>query len=175
MAAFVEKAVTVEASTLYVNSTLAARDSKITLPAVTPATAEASGLMGTMNIPLLSEIESMEATVTKIGVDENAYLLTSPGSKSLMAKWVQEQLKSDGTLKPVGCMAELKCYPLVYSPELSIEVSSGTECEINYSVYEYKLTVDGVTVFHVNRLTSTLKVWDGKQLKDCSESWSSLL
>ena len=175
MATFVPKHMTVEASALYVGNPCVGNNVPVTLPAVTPVTTDVDGLMGTMIVPLLNTIESMEATVSKKGVDENSYLLTCPGTKALMAKWVQDKVGSDGSVTPVGCKAELKASPKVYSPEASLEIGSSTDSDIPFEVYEYKLTVDGVTVFHVNRLTSTLKCWDGKQLKDYSQTFNSLL
>lgn len=172
---FVPKSVTVEASSVYVGSTCVGNNLKITLPEVTPSTTDVDGLMGTMSVPLLNTLEDMEATVTKVGTDENTYLLTSPGTKDITAKWVQDRVSSDGTVTPVGCSAQLKCMPKVYSPEEELEIGSATESDIAFSVYEYKKTVDGKVVFWVNRLTSTLKVWNGKELKDYSSSFAKFL
>lgn len=175
MATFVPKAVTVEATSVYVDSTCVGNNMKVTLPEVSPSTTDVDGLMGTMAVPLLNTLEDMEMTITKVGSDENTYLLTSPGTKSITAKWVQDKVAADGTVSPVGCSAQVKCMPKVYSPEEELEIGSGTESDITFGVYEYKKTVDGRCVFWVNRLTSTLKVWNGKELKDYSSSFAKFL
>ena len=56
------------ADTVYIGGTLVAKDVTIALPAVTPVTADFKA-MGTYTAPILGQIEAMEASITKIGID----------------------------------------------------------------------------------------------------------
>ncbi|MBQ9003984.1 MAG: phage major tail tube protein [Eggerthellaceae bacterium] len=175
MANFIDKMTVVEAATIYNGGKLAGNDYKVTLPAITPATTDVNGLMGTMNVPLLNTLEAMDMTITKIGVDANAVQLCTPGKKDLMINWVQDKVNSSGDVSPVGCKAQVSCLPKSYMPAADIEVGSTSEFDCTYEVYEYKLTIDGVVVLHVNRLTGTLKAWNGKELVNFSSSFDKLL
>ena len=92
-----------------------------------------------------------------------------------LIKWVQDQVKSSGDVKPIGCKAELSCLPKSYMPTADIEVGSASEFDCTYEVFIYKLTVNGTVVFEVNRMTGVLKAWNGSKLVDYSASFSSLL
>lgn len=172
---FLDKMTVVEAATIYVGGELAGSDYKVTLPDVVPATADVSGLMGTMSIPLLNTLEAMQMTITKVGVDKHTAKMCTPGKKDLLINWVQDKVNSSGDVSPVGCKAQVSCLPKSYMPAADIEVGSTSEFDCTYEVYEYKLTVNGKVLFHVNRLTGTLEAWDGNQLKNYSNSFDTLL
>lgn len=175
MANFINKTSVIEAATIYQDSELVGNDYKIKLPDIVPVKADIGGLMGTMNIPLLNTLESMEMTVTKVGIDKYAPRMCSPGKKSFLIKWVQDQVDSAGDVKPVGCKVEVSCLPKAYMPTADVEVGSASEFDCTFEVFIYKLYVDGAQVFEVNRLSNTLKAWDGKKLVDYSNSFNSLL
>ena len=175
MANFVDKMTVVEAATIYTDGDLVGNDYKVTLPNVVPATADVKGLMGSMSIPLLNTLQSMEMTIQKTGVDANAAKMCTPGKKNLLVNWVQDKVQSSGDVSPVGCKAQVSCLPKSYMPAADVEVGSASEFDVTYEVYEYKLTVDGVVVFHVNRMTGTLEAWDGEKLVNYSTSFDKLL
>ena len=54
--------------TVYSEGTLVARDAAITLPEVTPLTADLAA-MGTFSLPIWQLLEHMETAITKIGAD----------------------------------------------------------------------------------------------------------
>ena len=172
---FVNKMSVIEAGTTYLDGDLMGNDYTVTLPDVVPVTSDVGGLMGNMNIPLLNTLESMETTVTKVGVDKNAARMCSPGKKNLLFKWVQDQVDSSGNVTPVGCKAEISGMPKSYLPAADIEVGSASEFDCTYETYIYKLYVDGTCILEVNRLTQTLKAWDGKKLVDYSSKFGALL
>lgn len=66
--AFVNVTGPVVAETVYANNKLVAKDVELTLPAVTPTTADVQA-MGTMSIPIPQLLENMELSITKIGTD----------------------------------------------------------------------------------------------------------
>lgn len=175
MANFINKTSVVEAATIYQGGTLIGNDYTVSLPDVVPVTADVGGLMGTMNIPLLNTLESMELTITKVGIDKNAAQMCSPGKKEFLIKWVQDQVDSDGNVTPIGCKANVTCLPKSYMPSADIEVGSASEFDCTYEVSIYELIEDGKTVFQVNRMGGTLKAWNGSKLVDCSSNFSSLL
>ena len=175
MGTFLDKTSVVEAVTIYQDSDLVGNDYTISLPDVIPVTADVGGLMGTMNIPLLNTLESMEMTITKVGIDKNAARMCTPGKKTFLMKWVQGKVDSAGDVSPVGCKAEVSCLPKSYMPTADIEVGSASEFDCKYEVFIFKLTVDGTCVFEVNRMTGTLKAWNGKKLVDYSSDFRSLL
>lgn len=175
MANFINKTSVVEAATIYQSDKLVGRDYTVGLPDVVPVTADVGGLMGTMNIPLLNTIESMELTINKVGVDKYTAEMCTPGKKDFLIKWVQDQVDSAGDVKPVGCKASISCLPKSYMPAADIEVGSASEFEQTYEVFIYSLYVDGTQVFYVNRMTGVLKAWNGSKLVDYSSSFSALL
>lgn len=160
---------------MYHADTLVGNDYKISLPDVVPITTDVSGIMGTVNVPLLSGLESMELTVTKVGIDKNAAAICTPGKKDVSFKWVQDKIDAEGNVSPIGCKAEFRVLPKSYMPTADIEVGSATEFDCNFEVLIYKLFVDGLQILEVNKLTNTLKVWNGSELKDFSQSYNSLL
>ena len=175
MANFINKTSVVEAATIYQDSTLVGNDYTVSLPDVVPVTADVGGLMGTMNIPLLNTLESMELTITKVGIDKNAARMCTPGKKNFLIKWVQDQVDSAGDVTPIGCKVNVSCLPKAYMPTADIEVGSASEFDCTYEVFIYELIVDGTVVFQVNRMTGVLKAWDGSKLVDYSNKFSALL
>lgn len=170
MGKWVDKRGPVEADTIYVGGSLVATDSTVTLPEITFMTADVQA-MGSMSIPLSNAIEDMEMSITKIGVDKNMTKLTAPGKKSIEVRWVQDVIKSDGTVNGEGCKAFLSVSPVTLHPGASLEIGSASENELTYKVFRYKLVVNGEEVLLVDRLAHTLKV-NGK---DYSKKYDSLL
>lgn len=69
-------------TTAYDEGKLVGKDVTITLPSVTPVTADFRA-MGTLTLPLPGQIEAMEASITKIGVDNGLRSLVKLQSKTL--------------------------------------------------------------------------------------------
>lgn len=170
MGKWVNKRGPVEADTVYCEGSLVAQDVAVTLPEVTFMTADIQA-MGEMSIPLTNAIEDMEMSITKIGVDKNMTKLTTPGKKSIEIRWVQDLIKSDGTVSAEGCKAFLSVSPVTLHPGASLEIGSATENELTYKVFRYKLVVGGEEILLVDRLAHTLKV-NGKEY---SKKYDSLL
>ncbi len=170
MGKWVDKRGAVEANTIYVNGALVATDTTVQLPEITFMTADFNS-MGEMSIPLINAIEDMEATITKIGVDDNMTKLTAPGKKDLEIRWVQDRIQSDASIIPEGCKAHLIASPVTLHPGASLELGSATENEITYKVFRYNLFVNNQEVLLVDRIAHVLKV-NGV---DYSTSYDSLL
>ena len=96
------------ADTVYVDGVLAAKDVTIALPPVNLVTADFKA-MGTYTAPLLGQIEAMEASITKIGIDLGLRSLVKLTSKTIEIRWAQDVKLSDGSTKTEGCKAFLRC------------------------------------------------------------------
>jgi hypothetical protein len=96
------------ADTVYVDGVLAAKDVTIALPPVNLVTADFKA-MGTYTAPLPGQIEAMEASITKIGIDLGLRSLVKLTSKTIEIRWAQDVKLSDGSTKTEGCKAFLRC------------------------------------------------------------------
>ncbi|MGI6156276.1 MAG: phage major tail tube protein [Enterococcus lemanii] len=159
----------VVADTAYCDGQLVARDVSLSLPEVTPMTADLA-VMGTLSMPIWQLIENMEATITKIGVDLGLRSLIKPDMKPLEYRWAQTVTDASGITKNVGCKAFLRGIPLKI-PGIGIEVGSASEGEVSFSLIRYNLFVDGQEMFLIDRLAGKVRI-DGK---DYAEDLGAML
>ena len=129
------------ADTVYIDGKLVAKDVTITLPAVTPVTADFEA-MGTYTAPMTGQIEAMEAAITKIGIDLGLRDLVKFESKTIEVRWAQDVKSSDGSTKTEGCKAFLRSVPKTI-PGLSVDPGNPSENEITLAVSRYHLFVAG--------------------------------
>jgi len=146
----------VEAVTIYVDDTLVARDAKVTLPAITPVTADYKA-MGTMTLPLTGQIESMEFSITKVGIDVGLGRLVEFKQKTIECRWVQNIVDANGISRQEGCKAFMKAVPKTI-PGLSIEQGSLSENDVTAEVLRYQLFVGGAELWLVDRLAQILRI-----------------
>lgn len=144
------------ANTVLKDGILVAKDVALTLPAITPMTSEYKA-MGTMSLPTPGQIESMELSITKIGVDLGLSKLAAMKSTTLEIRFVQDTIKSDGTSQPVGCKAFVRVIPKGI-PAIGIEIGSPSENEITGEVLRYQLFVGGEELWLVDRLSQILRI-----------------
>lgn len=144
------------ANTVYLDGTLVAKDTTFTLPAITYGSAEHK-VMGTINAPVPTMIDAMEAAVTKIGLDLGLRKMSTPGAKTLELRWAQDVTKADGTKKTVGCKAFLRASPKGI-PGISGEVGGAGENDLTYAVTRYQLFVDGEEYWLVDQLNYILRI-----------------
>ena len=134
------------ADTAYSNGSLVARDVAITLPEVTPLTADLQA-MGTFTL----------ASLTKIGVDMGLRALIKPDMKPLEFRWVQTITDANGNTRNVGCKAFLRGIPNKI-PGIGLEVGSASENEVTITVTRYNLFVDGQEMFLIDRLAGKCRI-----------------
>lgn len=146
----------VVAETSYMDNKLVARDTAITLPEVTPVTADVAA-MGTMTIPIWALLENMEATITKIGVDSGLRDAIKPDMKPIEHRWVQTITDANGNTKNVGCKAFLRGIPTKI-PGIGITVGEPSENETTFSVTRYQLFVDGEEMWCIDRLAGICRI-----------------
>lgn len=146
----------VMADTFYHNNQLAAKNVSIALPAITPVTNDYNS-MGTVTLPTPAMIETMEATVTKIGIDLGFRSMVRLESATFEARWVQDVRTADGGSKQAGCKAFLRGVPKGI-PSISLEPGSASENQVAIAVTRYQLYVDGVEYWLVDQLNQIMRI-----------------
>ena len=144
------------ADTVYVDGVLSAKDVTITLPAVTPVTADFKA-MGTYTAPMTGQIEAMEASITKIGIDLGLRSLVKLTSKTIEIRWAQDVKLSDGSTKTEGCKAFLRSVPKLI-PGLSVDPGNLSENEITMAVSRYQLFVAGTEFWLIDQLNTIMRI-----------------
>lgn len=152
------------ADTAYDEGKLVAKDVAITLPTVTPATADFRA-MGTLTLPMLGQIEAMEAAITKIGIDLGLRSLVKFESRTLEFRWVQDVKQSDGSTKTEGCKAFIRAVSKTI-PGLSIDPGNPVESEIPMAVSRYQLFVGGTEYWLIDQLNQIMRVGGVDYCKD---------
>lgn len=165
MSKFVNICGPVVADTVYSDNVLVARDVAVTLPAVTPTTADLP-IMGTYSMPIWQQIENMEAAITKVGMDKGLLSLITPDMKPLELRWVQTVTDANGNTKNVGCKAFLRGTPNKL-PEIGLEVGAPSEHEVTISLLRYNLFVDGQEMWLIDRTAGKVRI-NGKEYADVS-------
>ena len=152
------------ADTVYINGVLVAKDVTITLPAVTHVTADYKA-MGTYTAPMTGQIEGMEATITKIGIDKGLRSMVQLESKTLEVRWAQDVKYADGSTKTEGCKAFLRCVSKGI-PGLNVDPGNASENEIALAVSRYQLFVAGNEYWLIDQLNTIMRVGGVDYAKD---------
>ena len=149
--------------TAYSNGKLVARDVAITLPEITPVTADLAA-MGTLSLPIWQLLENMETAITKIGADMGLREIIKPDMKPLEFRWAQTITDANGVTKNVGCKAFIKGIPNKI-PGIGLTVGEASENECTIATTRYNLFVDGQEMFLVDRLAGVVRI-SGKNYAD---------
>lgn len=144
------------ANTVYSNDVLVAKDVAVTLPEVTPLTADLSA-MGTFTVPIWNLIDNMELAITKIGVDHGLRSMLTPESMPIEIRWVQTVTDANGVTRNVGCKAFMRGIPNKL-PGISQEIGSPSENECTLTLSRYQLIVDGEEMWLIDRITGDCKI-----------------
>lgn len=157
------------ASTVYKDGELVAKDVTLTIPSITYKTAEHNAL-GTVELPMLGQIEAMEAAVTKKGYDDGLAKLAMPEAMNLEFRFVQDVIGSDNIAKPEGCKVFMRAVPKML-PGSDLELASVGDTQITFSVTRYQLFVGGTEVCLIDQLNGIQRI-NGT---DYAQSINSLL
>ena len=147
----------INANTAYVNGDLVARNVTLTLPEVTHVLATVNTALGEAEIPLQGLVESMEATIQKIGADLGLAKICSLESKTIEFRWVQQVTKADGSQKVEGCKAFLRFIPKIV-PSIEVNPGDSVELDIPGSVTRYQLYIDGKELLLVDKLAGICRI-----------------
>lgn len=153
---FIPKTGAVTGSSLYVGNKQVARDASITLPEVTPQTADLQA-MGTMTVPLWELLENLELAINKVGVDLGFREALTPGVNDIEARFTQTQIDASGNAKTFMCKAFCRGQSLV-APGIAVEVGSASENELTYSLSRYVLFVNGAEAIYIDRLAGKCRI-----------------
>lgn len=145
----------VEASTVYANDELVARNETVNIPEVKRGTFTQKLPGGEQDMPSIA-LEDMEFSISKNGLNENATKVIN--SEKIEVRWVQTETASDGTISRVGYKAFMKTMPITLNPGASIEVGSGTENDIAKKVLSYSLYRNGKEIININKITGAQKI-----------------
>lgn len=165
MSVFVNICGPIVADTVYSDGKLVARDVGVTLPEVTPQTADLPA-MGTMSMPIWQLIENMETAITKIGVDLGLSALIKPDMKPIEIRFIQTVTDANGNTKSVGCKAFIKGVPNKI-PGIGVSIGENSENEVTIMTTRYNLFADGKEMFLIDRLAGIVRI-DGKDYADIS-------
>lgn len=146
----------VVANTVYSENELVGKDVGVTLPEVTPQTADLEAL-GTFSVPMWNRLEDMETAITKIGADLGMKKMLSGNKVSMEIRFVQTVTQADATIKNIGCKAFLTLIPKSI-PGVELAVGEATENEMTYSTLRYQLYVDGEEMWCVDRLAGICRI-----------------
>lgn len=144
------------ANTVYNEGKLVAKDVSFTLPSVTPLTSDFRA-MGTLTLPLLGQIEAMESSITKIGVDHGLSGLVKMEAKTLEFRFVQDVRTSDASSIQRGCKAFLRVIPKNI-PGLTIDPGNISENELTFAVTRYQLFINGQEQWLIDQLNQILRI-----------------
>lgn len=136
------------ASSVYIDGKQAAVNATLTLPEVTPATVEIMAAGGTVEVPVFTKLEAMEASITLQGINGDVLDMLTPDRHRLTCNLVQQSVGADAS-KAEHVKAVLVVIPKTL-PSIEATYGEASETEITFSVLAYKLTVGGKKVLHVD-------------------------
>lgn len=157
------------ANTVYKDGELVAKDVTVTLPNINYLTAEHKA-MGTVELPVLGQIEAMEAAVTKKGYDSGLAKLARPEAMNLEFRFVQDVIDSDNVSKPEGCKAFLRAVPKTL-PGGDLEPGNVGDTQVTFAVTRYQLIVGGEELCLIDQLKGIQRIYG----TDYAKSINSLL
>ena len=152
------------ADRVYVSKVLVAKDVEITLPEVTPTTADVDA-MGTMAMPIWQRLDDMQTTISKIGIDLGLRSMLKADPIDLEIRWSQDDIDANGNVKPVGCKAFVKGIPAGI-PGISIVPGEPSANEVPVMTTRYQLYSNGTEMFLVDRLASICRIAGKDYMKD---------
>ena len=148
----------INGTTAYVDGELKARNTTITLPEVSHVIATIQSALGEMDVPLLGLVESMEATIQKIGVDKGLASMLRMEQKTFEFRWAQQISKTDGTNGIEGCKAFIRGIPKIAVPQIEVTPGESVELDLPLSVSRYQLYVGGDEVCLIDKLAGICRI-----------------
>lgn len=138
------------AESVYAGDTLIALNTTITLPDITPTTADLTTRGGIISMPNYHKLESMECTVSKHGVDTAWLAASKPEAFDLIANIVQQKTSPDGTYVPEHIKVYLRVIPKnIVGGDFAW--GDNIEHDLTFEVISYKLTLNGETVLNIDK------------------------
>lgn len=145
------------ATSAYVDGDLIGINIPLTMPEITPATIEVRAAGGMITLPIVQQLQSMETTLTKNGLDEKFLSMLKPEPFDLMFNIVQQSVDSDGISK----MEHIKVFERVIPKSIaSFGVTPGEQGDkqVTFTVLTHKIIVDGREYLNIDPLKGIYKV-----------------
>lgn len=142
----------------------------VTLPEITPVTAEIQAAGGKIELPVWQKVEAMEASITLTGIDKNFLRAMTPEPFDLIINIAQQSVAADGSSSVDHIKVFLRVVPRS-APSLAVTPDESGENELPFSVLSYQLYLNGEKLFEID-------VLKGKCLingKDYSKAIHSIL
>lgn len=144
------------ASSIYIDGKQVAVNATVTLPEITPATVEVMAAGGTIEMPVFSKLEAMEAAVTLQGINGDVLKMLTPERHRLTCNIVQQSVGADSS-KAEHVKANMEVIPKTV-PAIEATYGEASETELTFAVLSLKLSVGGKVVLHVDPVKGIYKV-----------------
>lgn len=153
------------ASSIYAAGQQRGRNIPCTLPEVTFGTIETPAAGGSVEIPIPQLIQSMEASVTKNGMDESFLALIKPEPFDLIINVAQKVTKEDGSSRHVHIKSFLRVVPKGI-PGHDLTPGENSDRQITFSVYSFRQLVDGEEVLNIDKLKGICSIGGTDYMQD---------
>lgn len=154
----------IEHSRIFMDNEKVGDDITFSLPELPFMTADyRSG--GTINLPLLYRLESMECTISKNGIDPAAAKLMGAGTHHFDFRWAQTVLDDESNLKAIGCKAFIHGVSKK-APSFSVDPGSVSSGEYIYEVLDYQLFIDGKEAIFIDKRNGIIRLGGVDQTKE---------
>lgn len=147
----------INATTVYVNNTLVARNVTITLPEVTHVLGTIKTALGEQDMPLYGLVDSMEATIQKIGCDMGLAKICQLRSNNYEFRWTQQVTRTNGKIEVGGCRAYIRAVPKVV-PAIEVNPGDSVELDIPLAVTRYQFFCEGEEIVLVDKLAGICRI-----------------
>jgi P2 family phage contractile tail tube protein len=154
---FIPAAGPILATTVRIGGNVMAEDAKVSLPEVSALTSEYAA-MGTLELPVTGQIENMELSITKTGLDKQLAQLGMLGKQVIEIRGAFDVVEPVGGTKSVkGFKATCDAFATAF-PGLEVEKGSVAENECKFTVTRYELIVDGAEAIYIDRLSYIFRI-----------------
>lgn len=129
------------------------------LPSIEKATAEmkGAGIMGTIDMPMTGQFNSMVFTMSMRSINKNSAELIKPGTQRLELRFLRDVMMSDGSMVPQGTKIFITGVNKKYDPG-KVETASTMDGSIEYEVLRYRQVIDGRETLLIDKLANVFKV-----------------
>ena len=146
----------VEATSVFSNSKRVGKNMTVQFPDVPFATQDLKAL-GTISIPIIPQIDSMELTITKSGLDTNYAELSRIESQEIEVRWLQSALRNDTKIGNIYSVGYFNAIPKVI-PGPSIEGATISEMDFVFEVLRMRVLIGQEEVILVDKLNDIVVI-----------------
>lgn len=129
------------------------------LPSIEKSTAEmkGAGIMGTIDMPMTGQFNSMVFTINTRSANKNSAELIKPGPQRLELRFLRDVMQPNGTMIPQGTKIYITGINKKYDPG-KVETATSMDGSIEYEVLRYRQVIDGIETLLIDKLANVFKV-----------------